>query len=307
MRAMEAIGKSLHNRSSIETATTCGCYQCVAGQTKIATVFDGIKTIEWLVKHKAGQRLPVYCFDFDKMDYTIGWAFDPRYVKNAETVKILLDDGDLEVVTPDHRILRRNGVWAQAGQLKDGDELMPFYKISPIQGQTKQRYRQFPRIYTHLKGWIHERQFIDEWRLGRDLPEYEDANKACRMIHAGMKVNEIMAMMKHDWHTIQSKFQREGFSLKEMRYLARKKPDRRRVIGIHRSEAMPVYDLSVDRHENFCTGSVVMHNCSKVFDPKEVKNWTFDDTAICPLCGNEAVIPDVGENDLHEIKKFLFT
>lgn len=232
---------------------------CVAGRTNIATVFDGMKSIEWLVKHKAGERFPVYCYDFEKGDYTIGWAFDPRYVKTAETIKLILDDGTYEIVTPDHRVLRRDGTWVQAGQLHEGDDLMPFYRIRPA---NRFKVRQFPRIYTHNKGWVHERQFIDEWRTGKDLPEYERVNKACRMVGSGLPVRKIAKLMNHDWHTVENCYHREGFSFKEIRSLARRS-DRRRVIGIHRNESMPVYDLSVEKYENFCTDSMVMHNCQK--------------------------------------------
>ncbi|MFX8242889.1 hypothetical protein ABTL31_19225, partial [Acinetobacter baumannii] len=40
-----------------------------------------------------------------------------------------------------------------------------------------------------------------------------------------------------------------------------KKADRRIVKGVFPGETIPVYDLSVDRHENFCGESVVFHNC----------------------------------------------
>jgi hypothetical protein len=70
-------------------------------------------------------------------------------------------------------------------------------------------------------------------------------------------------LMGHDWKTIESSYQREGFSFKEIRYLAKYKPDRRRIIGIQKSESMPVADLSVEKYENFCTESTVMHNCQK--------------------------------------------
>ena len=51
---------------------------CVAGHTKIATVEFGFRAIEWLAKNKEGQRFTIYCWDFEKQDYTIGWAYDPR-------------------------------------------------------------------------------------------------------------------------------------------------------------------------------------------------------------------------------------
>ena len=55
---------------------------------------------------------------------------------------------------------------------------------------------------------------------------------------------------------------KHGFSFKEIRYLA-KSPDKRRVIGVRGHAKLPVYDLSVEDHKNFCTESLVMHNCQK--------------------------------------------
>jgi Zn finger protein HypA/HybF involved in hydrogenase expression len=49
------------------------------------------------------------------------------------------------------------------------------------------------------------------------------------------------------------------------------------------------------------------YQCCKTFDSTEVKEWTYEeDTAICPLCGSESVIPNSNEENLKEIKKNLF-
>lgn len=48
------------------------------------------------------------------------------------------------------------------------------------------------------------------------------------------------------------------------------------------------------------------YNCCKVYEPSRVETWTYDDTAVCPLCGVDAVIPEASESELAEIKKFLF-
>ena len=159
---------------------------CVAGSTEIATAFHGYQTIEWLTKHKKpDERFPVYCFDFEKNDYTIGWAWHPRLVKNANTVNLILDNGTIETVTEDHRILTRDGGWVMAGDLTAGSELMPFYRLD---ARTNLYHRQFPRLWTFNKGWIHERQFIDEWRLGRNLPEYERLNRFARTAASGITI-----------------------------------------------------------------------------------------------------------------------
>lgn len=255
---------------------------CVAGHTPISTVYYGLRTIEWLAENKKDERFPVYCYDFTKEDYTIGWAYAPRFVKVDDTVEIVLDNGTVEIVTPDHRILKRDGSWIHAGELKFGDELMPFYRLKPNQNITQLKTNQFPRIYTHHDGWIHERQFIEEWRLGKNLEEYDRANQAARLIAGGLNWAQLEKTLGHRWEIIQAWLNKHGTCYKEIKFLA-KNPDKRRVIGIRPHKKMPVYDLSVEDHKNFCTDSVVMHNCQKDENGRTFKI----------VCANKTVVDEL--------------
>lgn len=253
----------LRSVAEVETAMTVIADEaCVAGDTRIATLFDGFKTIRWLTDRWEKDPSPflVYSWDFNKEDYTLGWAYDPRYVKTSETIKVLLDDGSSFVVTPDHRILDRDQNWIHAGDLKEGSELMPFYRVSPNKSLNKFKIKQFPRIFT-FDGWKHERQFIDEWREGTS-ERYEKISKASRLVAAGVSCRSVEGIMKKPWKTIDSWIKKEGFSNKELKWLGKHK-DRRRVVGILPHSTIDVYDLSVKDYENFCTDSVVMHNCQK--------------------------------------------
>ena len=157
----------------IENAmTTIADEACVVGNTKVATLYYGMKPIKWLAENVKEPFL-VYCYDFEKKDYTLGWAYDPRYVKTIPTIRILLDDGNELTCTTDHRILLRNGEWIEAGKLEYGAELMPFYKLAPNKMLNNLKTKQFPRIFTFQDGWKHERQFIDEWTTGKPLTEKE--------------------------------------------------------------------------------------------------------------------------------------
>ena len=74
----------LRNLPEIEMAMTVFADEaCVSGDTLIATP-QGYQTIEWLAKNKANERFLVYCYDFEKRDYTLGWAFAPRLVKKQK-------------------------------------------------------------------------------------------------------------------------------------------------------------------------------------------------------------------------------
>jgi len=234
---------------------------CVHGDTRVSTLFDGQRTIRWLTERWKKNPSPflVYCWDFSKEDYTLGWAYDPRVVKREKTVKVLLDDGSRFVVTADHRILTRDQRWVAAGDLKKGDELMPFYRLQPNKKLNKLRTGQFPRVFT-FDGWKHERQFIDEWK--GEGERYGKVGMATRLLASGFSTRKVGSIMKHSWNSVRDWIGKEGFNTKELKWLGRMN-DRRRVVGVIEGEEAEVYDLSVKEHENFCTDSVVMHNCQK--------------------------------------------
>lgn len=255
----------LRNMAEIENAMTVFADEaCLAGDTLVCLPSQdgGWKTLEWLTDNLADKRFLVYSYDFAKEDFTLAWAHSPRLVKEEACVKVLLDDGTHFIATHDHRILMRDAKWAEAGDLQVGAALMPFYRISARQELTGLKVNQFPRIRTQQKGWIHERQFIDEWRSGKDLPQYKEANIICRMITEGLSVRQIHSLTKKDFKTNKSIINRAGFSNKELKWLSRHE-DARIVVGIEPHEKIKVYDMTVEKHHNFCTNWGVAHNCQK--------------------------------------------
>lgn len=253
----------LRNVPEIEMAMTVFSDEaCVVGDTKVATPF-GMISIKELSETKGEERFLVYSYDFEKRDYTLGWAFAPRYVRDAETVTIVLDNGSTLTCTIDHKILKRDGSWCEAGSLKEQDELMPFYRKPANVRLTQLKQKQYPRIFTFNKGWIHERQFVDDWKSSKSDSKMDLMNKAMRMIGAGVSVRKIESLIDRDWHTIENWMHSHGFSHKETKQLY-KLEDKRIIIGIHKNEQKkPVYDLSVEKHQCFATDSLIVHNCQK--------------------------------------------
>jgi hypothetical protein len=235
---------------------------CISGDEEIETLFYGAKTIKWLAENKKNEEFFVYCWDFEKNDYALGVAYDPRFVKKAMTKKVILDDGTFFIATPDHRVLLSDEQWVQTGDLKYGSTLMPFYRIEPNQKMNEIKNNQFPRIFTHNKGWMHERQFIDEWKTNKDIVKYESINKAIRLLSNGLSIDAVATEMNIEASQLSVMLKNEGFCVKEIRYLA-KKEKTRRVIGIIDYKEIDVYDLSVKHFENFCGKSVIFHNCQK--------------------------------------------
>lgn len=255
----------LRSMPEIEMAMTVFADEaCMAGNTLVATpAYDGgFRTLKWLTENRPNERFLCYAYDFSKDDYTLAWAFNPRLVKEEETVKILLDDGTHFIATKDHRILLANKKWIEAGKIQQGDELTPFYRIQARADLSESKVNQFPRIKTNDRGWISERQFVDEWRTGKPIENLQETNKICRMIAEGLSTRQIKKETGRDLKTIQAMVQRYGFSNKELKWLSTKEPVRT-VVGVVPHLTIPVYDLSVEKHENFCTNWGVAHNCQK--------------------------------------------
>jgi intein/homing endonuclease len=252
----------LRNVPEIEMAMTVYADEsCISGDTKIATPF-GFITIKELAETKKDERFLVYCYDFEKKDFTLGWAFDPRIVKKAPTIKITLDNGTTYTATEDHRVLLKNGTWTETGKLKFGDELMPFYRVPAQTNINKLKHSQYPRILSFNKGWMHEKQFIEDWKTGKTSLEYQIVNRACRMIGGGLTTRQISEQIELDWHTIEDRLHKEGFAYREIKRL-HGLGDTRRVVGAYPASEQDVYDLSVEKHKCFATESVILHNCQK--------------------------------------------
>ncbi len=259
---------------------------CLAGWTKIQTP-HGEFTIEQLAKTRTNDRFLVYCYDEQLGDYTLGWAFAPRKTKTAKTITLVFDNGKLLTLTHDHKIMQKNGKFIQAGEAKIGDEMMPFYRLRPNPELNKLRTGQQPRIHTFSKGWINERQFVEDWKLGKTQPHYEEANKIARLAASGLVMDQILEMIPNDWKTIKSRLAKAGFTYKELKKLGQKETCRK-IVDIRTGPEIDVYDMSVEKYKNFCTDSIVVHNCQK----DKFGN-------ICTIeCGNMEVVD--------EIKHFLF-
>lgn len=243
---------------------------CVAGTTKIATP-HGYVEIQKLAQNFSDSRFLVYCWDFQKQDYTLGWAFAPRKTKHAkETVVIALDNGTMETVTPDHLILKKNGEWIQAGDIKVGEELMPFYRLPHNINFNSLKRKQYPRIFTFNKGWVNEKEFIENWKGTEEQEDNIKYEQIKRLISSGMNLNKISEFINVEDHRIKAILKKRGFVFKELKHLYKKKT-LRKVIGVAPGTPCDVYDLTVDQHHCFASNSLIFHNCQKDDDGNIMK------------------------------------
>lgn len=130
----ERVGQAHRDgRIHIHDLSFLGCY-CLAGSTKIRLLDGRVKSIKWLAENMQNEEFEVMSYDLDKMEPAVGTAYKPRLTrKHAETITLVLDNGKKLTCTPDHKILTRDGVYVEAGNLHIGDSLMPMnIKMNPL-------------------------------------------------------------------------------------------------------------------------------------------------------------------------------
>ena len=99
---------------------------CIIGDTKVATLEGFISIKDLCKKYSKGEKFEVWAWDSNNNQYTIGQAHYPRKTGVKEIIEIVIDNGKIFKCTPDHRIMLIDGTYKMAGDLKQGDSLMPF-------------------------------------------------------------------------------------------------------------------------------------------------------------------------------------
>ena len=108
---------------------------CFSGDTQVA-LLDGRKlSFEELVgEHNKG--IKNYCYTITKDgNVDIALVKNPRKTKtNANVIKVVLDNDEEIICTPDHLFMLRDGSYKKAEELTKNDSLMPHLKISKVSG-----------------------------------------------------------------------------------------------------------------------------------------------------------------------------
>jgi len=126
---------------------------CFIGSTLVATA-DGRNAVTIKQLCDENYQGPVYSMQAQTGQVVTSYCSKVwKSRENAELVRVLLDDGSSFICTPDHRIMLRNGQYAQAQHLIEGTSLMPFnsYKRSDrnyrmIQSNTGRDIAQYAHV-----------------------------------------------------------------------------------------------------------------------------------------------------------------
>ena len=150
---------------------------CFSGDTKVALT-DGrnLSFKELVSEEKEGKRN--YCYTV-KNDNSIGISLiiNPRVTKrNANTIKIILDNNEEIVCTPDHQFMLRNGSYKKAIDLSSKDSLMPLKKkLSKIENRiTIKGYEMILNPATHK--WQFTHLLADNFNLGNSVYSTKDGD-----------------------------------------------------------------------------------------------------------------------------------
>lgn len=147
---------------------------CFAGKTKVALA-DGrsLSFIELIKEQKRGKKN--YCYTIKK-DGLIGieQISNVRKIKkNTSVIKVLLDNDEEIICTPDHKFMTRDGSYKSAKDLTPEDSLMPLYrKLSERQGRiTIKGYEMVlsPELKNGKERWIFTHILADEYNLKNEV------------------------------------------------------------------------------------------------------------------------------------------
>ena len=107
---------------------------CFFGDTKVALIDGRNLSFKELVE-ETKKGIQNYCYTVKENGHLgVAPILNPRITKkNTEVLKIVLDNREEIICTPDHKFMLRSGYYKEAKDLTDSDSLMPLYrKISEM-------------------------------------------------------------------------------------------------------------------------------------------------------------------------------
>ncbi len=139
---------------------------CFSGDTKVALT-DGrnLSFKELAEEDERGKKN--YCYTVDKNgDVSIALILNPRITKrNAEIIKIVLDNGEEIICTPDHEFMLRDFTYKKARNLKSNDSLMPLRRQLSRMGR-KITIEGYELVFDPMNArWIFTHLLADKYNL----------------------------------------------------------------------------------------------------------------------------------------------
>ncbi|MBF2056775.1 MAG: DNA topoisomerase (ATP-hydrolyzing) subunit B [Cyanobacterium sp. T60_A2020_053] len=139
---------------------------CWSGDTLIALA-DGrnISFKDVVAEQKQGKEH--FCYTVNENGQVcVEKIINPRITKkNAEVIKLTLDNGEELICTPDHRFMLRDGSYKQAQHLTADDSLMPLYrKLSQQNAETGAGLDGYEMVWSD-ESWVYTHLLADFYNL----------------------------------------------------------------------------------------------------------------------------------------------
>ena len=272
---------------------------CFTGDTIVKSLDGKNRTFEQLVKDGV-KELWVYSYDTDNNKVVIAKAENPRITRYVnELVEITLASGKKIRCTKDHPIMKRDGTYIKACDLK------PNMSVMPLNISEKGRYVGINKFWTNIGRKTSVHRWVAEQVCGRPLNDNEvvhhiNENKHDNrpenleiMLDSEHRALEIRKTMETDvWKTNNNdrlvkfnksdekrasvsafaKSRSRDASGKFIEFSYNKDLDTdgtaynhtvRKVKIVELEENIPVYDLTVPIYHNFAVGGdIFVHNCA---------------------------------------------
>ncbi len=184
----------------VEGDSAAGCF---AGDTKVALADGRNLSFNELVKED-NESKENFCYTI-KNNGKIGIAKieSPRITKkNTEVIKIILDNNEEIICTPNHQFMLRNGNYKEAKNLTIKDSLMPLNrKLSKIGGRIT--IDGYEMVFDLVNKWIFTHILTDEYNLEHGVYSHKqgDAKHHIDFNKLNNNPNNIIRMPK-DEHLI---------------------------------------------------------------------------------------------------------
>jgi len=150
-----------------------GNFGCFTKDTKVRLA-DGrsLSFGELVAEHRQGKKNHTFVVNADSKKIEIAEIRDPRKTRrNAELMKVVLDNGEEIRCTLDHLFMLRDGTYKKARELKAGVSLMPMY-VKPSDGKKDVSLKGYEEIYQPLQEkWEFVHHLADGWNLKNHVYE----------------------------------------------------------------------------------------------------------------------------------------
>jgi hypothetical protein len=315
-KLMQQDGITEHGRVSkselIKAQKECGIWaypthfeeiNCCSGDTNILMPRDHKKYPYGVpIKDLVGKsNFYVYSYSHEDDKIVLGkvlWVKKTR--KNAELLKITLDDGTILKFTPDHRFMLRDGTYKKANKLEVGQSLMPLYERPTFMIKQPSGYWQHEhRIVGDLLGKI-EGKHIDHKdgnRYNNNIENLQilDASEHAKKTFKGrehsisgkkklaklsrerilktfpnkeLRTAWAKKQCKNMWDKVNAMSQEDRDNWLANRAKKRAESEKRnkfynhKIVKIEKASIREdVYDMEVEKYHNFNAGGVFVHNC----------------------------------------------